>query len=79
MMAGRPIIHAVEAGNDLVKESGCGISIPPEDPVAIAEATKKLMSMSPQELEEMGKRDREYIINSHDYRILAKKFLEILI
>ncbi len=78
MMAGKPIIHAVEAGNDLVAESDCGISIPPEDPVAIAEAIKKLMAMSPLEREEMGRRGREYVINNHDYKILAKRFLEAM-
>jgi glycosyltransferase involved in cell wall biosynthesis len=76
MMAGKPIIHAVEAGNDLVQESGCGISVPPEDPVAIAEAIKKLLTMSPIEREEMGRKGKEYVIKNHDYKILAKKFLE---
>jgi glycosyltransferase involved in cell wall biosynthesis len=79
MMSAKPIIHAVKAANDPVSESGCGISVSPEDPVAIAEAIKKLIEMSPQEREETGKRGRKYVINSHDYRILAKKFLEILI
>lgn len=78
MMAGKPIIHAIEAGNDLVKESGCGISIPPEDPIAIAEAIKKLIEMSPTEREEMGKRGREYVIKNHDYKVLAQKFLEAI-
>jgi len=78
MMAGKPIIHAVEAGNDLVLESGCGISIPPEDPIAIADAIRKLIEMSPIERDEMGKRGREYVINNHDYRVLAKRFLEAI-
>jgi glycosyltransferase involved in cell wall biosynthesis len=78
MMAGKPIIHAVEAGNDLVQESGCGISVPPEDPVAIAEAIKKLLTMSPIEREEMGRRGREYVVKNHDYKVLAKKFLEAI-
>jgi len=78
MMAGKPIIHAVEAGNDLVQESGCGISVPPEDPVAIAEAIKKLLTMSLIEREEMGRRGREYLVKNHDYKVLAKKFLEAI-
>jgi len=78
MMAGKPIINAISAGNDLVAESGCGISIPPEDPVAIAEAIKKLIDMSPLEREEMGRRGREYVIKNHDYKVLAKRFLEAM-
>jgi len=78
MMAGKPIIHAISAGNDPVAESGCGISIPPEDSYAIAKAIKKLMNIPSSELEEMGRRGRKYVINNHDYRILAKRFLEAI-
>jgi len=78
MMAGKPIIHAIEAGNDLVRESGCGISIPPEDPYVVAEAIKKLMSISSSEREGIGRRGKEYVIDNHDYKILVKKFLEAI-
>jgi len=30
MMAARPIVCAVDAGNDIVSEAGCGITIQPE-------------------------------------------------
>jgi glycosyltransferase involved in cell wall biosynthesis len=76
MMAGKPVIHAIEAGNDLVEESRCGISIPPEDPVALADAIRKLMVTSPSERDKMGLRGRKYVEANHDYRELAKKFLE---
>ena len=76
MMAGKPIIQAVEAGNDMVAESGCGISIPPENPEAIADATLRLMSLSSAEREAMGQRGREYVLAHHDYRILARRFIE---
>ncbi|MBE3128951.1 MAG: glycosyltransferase family 4 protein, partial [Actinobacteria bacterium] len=78
MMAVKPIMHAIEAGNDLVRESGCGISIPPEDSYAVAEAIKKLMSMSSSEREGIGRRGKEYVIDNHDYKILAKRFLEAI-
>jgi len=79
MMAAKPIIHAIEAANDPVSESGCGISVPPEDPIAIAEAIKKLFFMSTIEREEMGMKGREYVIKNHDYKVLAKKFLEVIL
>lgn len=78
MMAGKPIIHAIEAGNDMVSEAGCGISIPPEDPKAIVDAIKKLMNMSSIDRNQMGSRCREYVLLNHDYRILAKRFLEVM-
>ena len=47
MMAGRPIIQAIDAGNDMVSESGCGLTVPPEDPKAIANAVLQLMALGP--------------------------------
>ena len=43
------MIHAVEAPGDLVGESGCGLSIPPENSGAVADATLRLMALSPAE------------------------------
>ena len=77
MMSGKPVIHAINAGNDLVAESNCGISIPPENPGAIAKAVIKLMNMTRAEREEMGLRGKEYVMAHHNYSVLAKKFLEI--
>jgi len=78
MMAAKPIIHAVEAGNDPVKEAGCGISVPPEDPAAIADAIRKMVAMGQSERENMGQRGKEYVLKNHDYRVIAKQFLEVL-
>ena len=78
MMAGKPVIQAIEAGNDLVAESGCGLSIPPENPQAIADATLRLMALSPAEREAMGLRGREYVLAYHDYRVLAREFLDAM-
>jgi glycosyltransferase involved in cell wall biosynthesis len=78
MMASKPIIHAIEAGNDIVAESGCGISLPPESPSAVADAIIELMNMPSIEREIMGARGREYIMTNHDYRILAQRFIEVL-
>ena len=78
MMAAKPVIHAVEAGNDPVAESGCGISCRPEDPQAIADAVKKLMRRSPEEKLAMGQQGKDYILQHHDYSILASRLLDVL-
>jgi glycosyltransferase involved in cell wall biosynthesis len=75
MMAAKPIIQAIEAGNDMVSESHCGLTIPPEDAHALADAVRHLMSLPEAERSEMGERGHQYVINRHDYRILAKQFL----
>lgn len=75
MMAAKPVIHAVDAGNDVVVESGCGISVEPENAAAIADAVTRLKSMSATERERLGKAGKDYVLTHHDYEILAKDFI----
>ena len=76
MMAGRAVLHSVEAGNDPVAESGCGVAVAPESPQAIAEGLRRLASLSPQERQEMGARGRAFVTAHHTYPVLARRFLE---
>ena len=76
MMAAKPIVLAVNAGNDPVAESECGFSIPPENPQALAGAVRRLMAMSPKELSAMGARGNAFVKLNHDYNRLAQQFLE---
>ena len=78
MMAAKPVIHAVEAANDLVAETGCGLSVPPEDPAAIAEAVARLLRQTPAERDALGRRGRDYVVANHDYSVLAKQFLDAI-
>jgi glycosyltransferase involved in cell wall biosynthesis len=78
MRAGKPIIHAIDAGNDMVKTLNCGISIAPEQPQLLAQAIGNLSLKSEAELIEMGSRGREYVIQNHDYKVLAERFLEVM-
>lgn len=75
MMAARPVLHAVEAGNDPVSESGCGITVPPADPSAAAEGLRRLARLPANEREEMGRRGRAFVLANHAYPVLADKFL----
>lgn len=78
MMAGKPVIFAIEAGNDMVAEAGCGISVPPEDSTAIADAAEKLAVTPKEELAAMGARGHAYILKYHEYDALAKQFLDVM-
>jgi glycosyltransferase involved in cell wall biosynthesis len=78
MMSGKPVIHSVDAGNDLVAESDCGISTPPENPKAIAEAIIKLKALPQNEREAIGLNGRKFVLANHNYRILAKKFIDFI-
>jgi len=76
MMAGKPIIYAIGTINDPVKAAKCGISVTSENPEAIASAVKQLMRMSDEQRREMGLRGKRYVMENHDYKVLARRFLE---
>lgn len=78
MMSGKPIIHSVEAANDLVRDAQCGISVPPENPDAIADAINKLYSMSGTERLLIGEKGKEHVVANLTYAKLAKEFIEIM-
>jgi glycosyltransferase involved in cell wall biosynthesis len=76
MMAAKPVINAVRAGNDMVAESGCGVTISPDCPQATAGAVLKLVNLGQARREEMGRCGQEYVRVNHDYPILARRFLD---
>lgn len=78
MMAAKPIIHSVTAGNDPIAEAQCGISVEAEDTQAVTQAIESLMVSSPEALDSMGKKGKAYVLTHHDYRVLAKDFLKAL-
>jgi len=76
MMAARPVLHSVEAGNDMVAESGCGVSVAVEDPAAIADGMRRLLATTPNERGRMGAAGKKFVLAKHDYAVLARRFLQ---
>jgi len=79
MMAGRPVLQALSASNDIVAESGCGLSVPGEAPDAVAEAVRMFLAMSVEDRNTMGIRGRAYVMKHHTYDVLADTFLEVIV
>ena len=78
MMAARPVLHSVEAGNDPVAESGCGLTVAPESAEAVARGLRQLAALSPRERRQFGERGRAYVLQHHAYPVLARQFLAAL-
>jgi len=78
MMAGCPVLHAVEAGNDPVAEAGCGLTVAPESPAAVAEGLRKLAAMPSDLRRAMGERGRGFVLSHHTYPVLAQRFLQAI-
>ena len=76
MMAGRVVLHSVEAGNDPVADANCGLTVPPESAAAVAQGLLQLVSTSPEQRKQMGERGRAYVLKHHAYPVLAQRFIE---
>jgi glycosyltransferase involved in cell wall biosynthesis len=76
MMAGCPVLHSVDAGNDPVAEAGCGLTVPPGDPAAVAQGLVQLAALPPATRRAMGQRGRAFVLAHHTYPVLARRFLE---
>jgi glycosyltransferase involved in cell wall biosynthesis len=75
MMAAKPIIGAWESRDALLEQLGCGITIAPSDPEAIAAGVLQIAAMSAEDRNRLGKAGREYVLAHHDYAKLAHDFM----
>ncbi|MBC8275682.1 MAG: glycosyltransferase family 4 protein [Chloroflexi bacterium] len=73
LASGRPILFAGNASNNPVEEAKAGITVPPENPMALAQAITRLVAMKPVERIQMGKNGLEYVKKHHDIRVLADR------
>jgi glycosyltransferase involved in cell wall biosynthesis len=78
MMAGCVVLHGVEAGNDPVAESGCGLTVPPESHAAVADGLRRLTALPAAERQAMGERGRAFVLAHHSYPVLAQRFIEAM-
>lgn len=77
MAAGRPIIACLRGeGARLVVAARAGLVALPEDPVALADAVRKLFEMSHDEREGMGERGRSYYRTHFNHDLLMEKLIE---
>lgn len=75
MMSGVPIVHAVEAANDPVREAGCGVSCEPESVDALVAAIRKVKDLSVDERLKMGTKGRDFVMRNHLLPDLARRYL----
>ena len=78
MMSGKPILYAVEAPNNFIRDYRCGITVAAEDADALAEGLRKMLALSEAEREEMGRNGRNAVLEHFTYGKLAKQFADIM-
>ena len=78
MGTGRPIVLGVRGeSEELLKEAGAGIAIPPENSQALAEGILRIMD-SPALCRDMGASGRRFVETKFDRRGLALEMLNVL-
>lgn len=79
MACAKPIIAALDGeGMRVVKEAGAGITCPPEDPKALAEAVLEMSRLSLLDRESMGKCGRKYFEKEFERNMLLDKLESIM-
>ena len=80
MASARPVIAAVPGDSEiarLVRETDCGVLVPPQDPEALA-ATIDRVSQNRANLEHMGANGRRCAVTSFDKRTLISRYRRLL-
>jgi len=78
MAAGRPIVLAVDGPiREVVEGARAGFAVPPGDPVALADAVRRLAA-DRAAAREMGRRGRSYVEAHFDRSVLARSLEETL-
>lgn len=78
MMASKPIIQAIDAGNNLVEEAQCGLYAEPDNIEEIRNAILQLKNMSPEERTRLGGNGKDFVMRNHTYGVLAQKFIDVM-
>lgn len=76
MFARLPVVMAVDAGNDLVKEANCGESVPSCQSTDIAAAILKIFKLSPEERKNLGQNGYNFVNSHHRYDKVVSVYLE---
>jgi putative colanic acid biosynthesis glycosyltransferase WcaI len=80
LAAGRPVIAAAEDESELaqlVRETGCGLVVPPGEPAQLADAIRACRN-GVHDLEEMGRRARRYAETSGNRALAVERYRAVI-
>jgi glycosyltransferase involved in cell wall biosynthesis len=78
MASARPIVFGARSLNNPITDSGAGITVPPEDAAAMADAVETLACLPREERWKMGLAGWKYVEKRHDYSVLAEQLEDSL-
>lgn len=77
MMAGTPIICAINAENTLVEQYNCGFMVDPSDINTILDGIHRLKNMTQTERDAIGNNGKKAILEHFTYKKIAEQFSEL--
>lgn len=78
MAAGKPLILAGRMAHNYVELAQCGLTPPPRDAEALADAIEALARTPEAERRAMGARGRAYVLQHHNWDLLGRRLAQIL-
>jgi glycosyltransferase involved in cell wall biosynthesis len=78
LASARPVILTGDPVNNIVEDAQCGLTAPPDDPEALADAIIQLHHKSPEERQAMGARGRAHVEQHYNTKMLAGRLHRIL-
>lgn len=77
MLAAKPIIASYSGYPSMVNEAHCGTFVPAKDVSALAEAISEYEQLSKDQLDEIGKRGREWLLMNRPYEKIALEYCKL--
>lgn len=75
LSCGVPVIYSGRGeAADLIAAEGCGVSVPPEDPVSLADAIRRLVS-SPADRDRCAQRGRAFVEREYSWSTIVSRWL----
>lgn len=78
MAARRPVIFCSNSANNPVADAGGGVTVPPQNPEALARAILELSELPPEGRAAMGKKAREHVEGNYSLEQLAARLADTL-
>lgn len=78
MISGKPVLASYSGYQSMINEANSGLFVPAQDEEALLNGIEMMYSMSSEELEAMGRRGRDWLIQNRQWETLANNYLSII-
>lgn len=78
MISGKPVLASYSGYQSMINEANSGLFVPAEDEESLLHVMQQMYAMSSEELNAMGRRGREWLIQNRQWNTLADEYLKIM-